>query len=95
VVVYSDQDFAAETKRITKGRGADLIIDGVGRSTFTGDLEAVAARGHIVIFGAAILSGPPDPMSPIALMSRSVSLSGGSLQNLTRTREELMRRATT
>jgi len=91
VVVYSDQDFAAETKRITKGRGADLIIDGVGRSTFTGDLEAIAARGHIVIFGAA--SGPPDPMSPIALMSRSVSLSGGSLQNFTRTREELMRRA--
>ena len=91
VVVYSNEDFAAETKRITKGHGADLIIDGVGRSTFKGDLEAVAARGHIVIFGSA--SGPADPISPNVLMSRSVSLSGGSLQNFTRTREELMWRA--
>lgn len=91
VIVYTDEDFVAETKRITGGRGADLIIDGVGRSTFKGDLEAVAVRGHIVIFGAA--SGPADPLSPNALMPRAVSLSGGSLQNFIRTREEMMRRA--
>jgi NADPH2:quinone reductase len=91
VIVYTDEDFAAETKRITNGHGADLIIDGVGRSTFKGDLEAVAIRGHIVIFGAS--SGPADPISPNALMGRSFSLSGGGLQNFIRTREELMRRA--
>ena len=51
MIVYTDEDFVAETKRITGGHGADLIIDGVGKSTFKGDLEAVAARGHIVIFG--------------------------------------------
>src|ERR1700739_2987672 len=59
VVLYTEQDFVAETKRITNGRGADLIIDGVGRTPFKGDLEAAATRGHIVIFGAA--SGPADP----------------------------------
>lgn len=91
VIVYSDEDFVAETKRITQGHGADLIIDGVGRSTFKGDLEAVALRGHIVIFGAA--SGPAEPISPNALMGRAVSVSGGSLQNFIRTREELMQRA--
>lgn len=91
VIVYTDEDFVAETKRITKGHGADLIIDGVGKSTFKGDLEAVAIRGQIVIFGAA--SGPADPISPNALMGRAVSVSGGSLQNYIRTREELMRRA--
>ena len=91
VIVYTDEDFVAETKRITKGHGADLIIDGVGKSTFKGDLEAVAIRGQIVIFGGA--SGPADPISPNALMGRSVSVSGGSLQNFIRTREELMRRA--
>lgn len=91
VIVYTDEDFVAETKRITKGHGADLIIDGVGKSTFKGDLEAVAIRGQIVIFGAA--SGPADPISPNALMGRAVSVSGGSLQNYVRTREELMRRA--
>jgi len=76
---------------ITSGHGADLIIDGVGRSTFKGDLEAVAIRGHIVIFGK--WSGPADPISPNALIGRSFSLSGGSLQNFIRTGEELMRRA--
>jgi NADPH2:quinone reductase len=91
VVVYSDEDFVAETKRITKGHGADLIIDGVGKTTFKGDLEAVAVRGQIVIFGAT--SGPADPIAPNSLMPRAVSVSGGSLQNFIRTREELMRRA--
>jgi NADPH2:quinone reductase len=91
VVVYPGEDFVAETKRLTNGHGADLILDGVGRSTFKGDLEAVAVRGHIVVFGAA--SGPADPISPNALMPRSVSLSGGGLQSFTGTREELMRRA--
>ncbi len=91
VIVYTDEDFVAETKRITNGHGADLIIDGVGKSTFKGDLEAVAIRGHIVVFGAS--SGPADPISPNMLMGRSFSVSGGSLQNFIRTREELLRRA--
>jgi len=56
-----------------------------------GDLEAVAAHGHIVIFGGA--SGPADPISPNDLMTRSFSLSGGSLPNFILTREELTRRA--
>jgi NADPH:quinone reductase len=91
VVVYPKQDFVAETKRITKDHGADLILDGVGQTTFKGDLEAVAVRGNIVIFGGA--SGPADPISPNALMARAVSLSGGSLQNFIATRKELMARA--
>ncbi|PYU23420.1 MAG: NADPH:quinone reductase [Acidobacteria bacterium] len=91
VIIYADEDFVAETKRITSGHGADLIIDGVGKSTFKGDLEAVAIRGHIVVFGAS--SGPIDPISPNALAGRSISVAGGSLQNFIRTREELMRRA--
>ena len=91
VIVYTEQDFTAEAKRITKGRGADLIIDGVGRTTFKGDLDAVAVRGHIVIFGAA--SGPADPVSPNALMPNALTVSGGSLQNYLRTNEELMQRA--
>ncbi|MDA8387151.1 MAG: quinone oxidoreductase [Nitrospiraceae bacterium] len=91
VILYTKEDFAAETKRITQGRGADLILDGVGKSTFPGDLDAVARRGHVVIYGAA--SGPADPVSPNALMPESISLSGGRLNNFTATREELLRRA--
>jgi len=91
VIIYTEQDFVAETKRITDGRGVDLIIDGVGRTTFKGDLEAAAVRGNIVIFGAA--SGPGDPVSPNALMPKALTVSGGSLQNYLRTPEELRQRA--
>ena len=91
VIIYTEQDFVAETKRITEGRGVDLIIDGVGRTTFKGDLEAAAVRGHIVIFGAA--SGPADPVSPNALMPKALTVSGGSLPNYLRTPEELLQRA--
>jgi NADPH:quinone reductase len=91
VVLYTKQDFVAETKRLTEGRGADLILDGVAKSTFTGDLEAVALRGHIVVFGSA--SGPADPVAPNALGAKSISVSGGSLGNFIATREDLLRRS--
>jgi len=91
VILYTKQDFAIETRRLTKGRGADLILDGVGKNTFKGDMETVAIRGQIVMFGAT--SGPADPISPNALMGRSVSISGGSLPNFISNREEMMNRA--
>jgi NADPH2:quinone reductase len=91
LILYTRQDFVTETKRLTDNHGADLIIDGVGKATFAGNLEAAALRGHIVIFGAA--SGPADLISPNSLMVRSLSVSGGSLQNYILTRDELMRRA--
>ncbi len=91
VILYRSQDFASETKRLTGGRGADLILDGVAKSTFTGDLEAVALRGHIVVFGSA--SGPADPVAPNALGAKSISVSGGSLGNFIATREDLLRRS--
>ena len=91
VVLYGKQNFVNETKRLTGGRGAELILDGVAKSTFTGDLEAVALRGHIVVFGSA--SGPADPVAPNSLGAKSISISGGSLGNYIATREELLRRS--
>jgi NADPH2:quinone reductase len=91
LILCTQQDFAAETKRLTNGHGANLIIDGVGKTTFAGNLEAAAVHGHLVIFGAA--SGPADPIAPNSLMVRSLSVSGGSLQDYILTRNELMRRA--
>ena len=91
VILYTKQDFAPEVRRLTHGHGADLIIDGVGKTTFGGNLEAAALRGNIVIFGAA--SGPADPISPNVLMLHSLTISGGSLFNYILTTEELMGRA--
>ena len=91
VILYTQKDFVTETKRLTGGRGADLIIDGVGKTTFAGNLEAAALRGHIVIYGMA--SGPADPIGPNSLMGKSLSVSGGSLGNYIANREDLLRRA--
>ena len=91
VILYTKQDFATEVMRLTNRHGADLIIDGVGKTTFPGNLEAAALRGNIVIFGAA--SGPADPISPNVLMGRSLTVSGGSLFNYLLTTEELLTRA--
>jgi NADPH2:quinone reductase len=91
VIRYTRQDFVAEVRRLTGGRGADLIIDGVGEATFAGDLKAAAVRGHVVLYGAA--RGPAEPIAPNGLMPRSLTVSGGSLGNYTRTRDEPLGRA--
>jgi NADPH:quinone reductase len=90
-IINTERNFVAETLRLTDGQGADLIIDGVGRTTFAGNLEAAAVRGHVVVYGQA--SGLPEPIQPISLMDRSISVSGSLLNNFVRTREELLRRA--
>jgi len=91
VILYTEQDFAAETKRLTDGRGVDYIVDGVGRTTFPKDLDAVRTRGHICLYGQA--SGPAEPLAPAALMGKSITLSGGNMSNYVQTRDELLRRA--
>ena len=91
VILYTQQDFAIETKRLTNGRGADLIIDGVAKTTFVGDLEAAAIRGHIVLYGSA--SGPADPFGPNSLQPKALTLSGSTMVHFIATREDLMRRA--
>jgi len=91
IILYTSQDFVAETLRLTADQGAELIIDGVGRTTFAGNLQCAAVRGNVVIFGSA--SGEAEPIAPNSLQKRSLSVSGGSLFNYLRTREELMGRA--
>jgi NADPH:quinone reductase len=91
VILYTTQDFVAETKRITDGRGAQLILDGVGKTTFKGNLDAAAAQGHVVIFGSA--SGPADPISPNALMPKALSMSGGTLFYFAANHKDIVRRS--
>lgn len=91
IINYTTQDFVTEIKRLTNNHGADLIIDGVGKTTFPGNLKAAALRGNIIIFGAA--SGPADPISPNVLMEHSLTISGGTLFNYLLNREELLMRS--
>lgn len=91
VILYQQRDFVEEVKRLTDRYGVDLILDGVGKTTFAGNLQAAALRGNVVIFGAA--SGPADPILPNVLMQRSLTISGGSLFNYLLSRTELFERA--
>ncbi len=91
IILYTRDDFVELTNNMTQGIGADYIIDGVGKTTFTKDLDAVKKRGTICIFGSA--SGAAEPLQPNALQLKSLTVSGGSLFNYLDTREEILHRA--
>jgi NADPH:quinone reductase len=71
VILYREQDVAAEVKRITGGRGVPVAYDSVGKDTFEGTLASLGRRGLFVSFGNA--SGPVPPFPPARLAQ------GGSL----------------
>jgi len=90
---YTTEDFVAETRRLTGGEGAQVVYDGVGRDTFEKSLDALAVRGTMVLFGQASGAVPPFDAQ---LLSRkgSLYLTRPTLAHYTRTREELLGRAT-
>lgn len=92
VIVYSRTDFVVEVKRITEGRGVNVIYDSVGKSTFLPGLDVLMPRGLMVIFGAS--SGPVAPIDPQILNQKgSLFLTRPTLGHHISTREELLRRA--
>jgi NADPH2:quinone reductase len=92
VVLYSTNDLAADVKRLTGGRGVDVVYDSVGRTTWEASLRSLAPRGMLVLFGQS--SGAVPPVDPL-LLSRSGSLflTRPMLAHYTATREELLARA--
>lgn len=91
IIFYTKQNFVEEVKKITNDIGVDYIIDGVGKTTFTQDLDAVRYRGHICIFGSS--SGPAEPLLPNSLQTKSITVSGGTLFNYMNSRVEILSRA--
>ncbi len=92
VIVYTRQDFVAETKRLTGGQGVQVIYDSVGRTTCVPGLDALAPRGMMVLFGQS--SGPVEPLDPQLLNRKgSLYLTRPTLVHYTATPEELRRRA--
>jgi NADPH:quinone reductase-like Zn-dependent oxidoreductase len=72
-IVAPDHDFAAQVREITKGHGADVVYDGIGKASFAGSFEALAMRGHLVLYGEA--TGMPDPISHAMLAGKSATVS--------------------
>lgn len=90
VILYTETPFAEEVLRLTGGRGVDLVLDGVGRSTFEGSVRAARVRGQVVLFGQA--SGEPEPIRPRRLLG-SRTLTCATLFDYVRTRDELLHRS--
>jgi NADPH2:quinone reductase len=92
VIVYTEQDFESEVKRITSGHGVDVVYDSVGASTFLKSVNCLRPRGMMVTFGNA--SGPVPEISPLLLSQKgSLFLTRPTLAHYTATREELLDRA--
>ncbi len=92
VILYTQQDFEVETKRLTENKGVHVVYDGVGKSTFEKGLNVLRPRGYMVLFGGA--SGAVPPVDPIALSQKgSLFLTRPSLVNYIATREELEQRS--
>lgn len=91
-ILYKDSDFDAETRRLTAGKGVDVIYDSVGKTTFEKGLNVIRPRGMMVLFGGS--SGAVPAVDPIVLTQRgSLYLTRPSLGNYIATREELQHRA--
>jgi NADPH2:quinone reductase len=88
VILYTKQDFVAEVKRLTSGKGVDVVYDSVGKTTFEGSLNCLRPRGLLALFGAA--SGPVPPFDLIQLSSKgSLFITRPTLWHYVATRAEL------
>jgi len=93
VIFYTKQDFEAETKRLTDGKGVHVIYDGVGKTTFDQDLNVLRPRGYLALFGAS--SGTP-PLFDLGKLAQKGSLfvTRPTLVHHIASHDELQHRAT-
>src|SRR5881227_3410500 len=92
VILYTEQDFEVEVKRLTGGAGLRVIYDSVGKTTFEKGLSCLAPRGMMVLFGQS--SGPVGPFDPQVLSQKgSLFLTRPTLVHYIATRAELLARA--
>jgi NADPH2:quinone reductase len=91
-IVYTEADFETETRRLTEGKGVEVVYDGVGKATFDKDLNVLRPRGYLVLFGGS--SGAVPPFDLIKLSQKgSLFITRPTLAHYTATREELEWRA--
>lgn len=92
VILYTQQDFVAEVKRLTGGKGVQVVYDSVGKTTFDGSLDCLMPRGMMVLFGQS--SGPVAPLDPQVLNRKgSLFITRPTIAHYVATQEELAARA--
>ena len=89
---YKSQDFEAEVKKFTGGKGVEVVYDSVGKTTFEKSLNCLARRGMMVLFGQS--SGAVPPVDPQVLNQKgSLYLTRPTLFHYAAAREDLLERA--
>src|SRR5208282_2706269 len=92
VILYAHQSFEDEVKRLTGGKGVDVVYDSVGKDTFEQSLNCLRPRGMLVLFGAS--SGPVPPFDLIHLSGKgSLFITRPTIWHYIATRAELEWRA--
>ncbi len=92
VILYTEQDFQKEVRRMTDGKGVQVVYDSVGKTTFMKSLDSLAPRGLLALFGQSSGSVPPFDAALLAQRG-SLYLTRPSLAHYVLTREELLWRA--
>lgn len=88
VILYTEQDFEEEVKRITDGAGVNVVYDSVGKSTFAKSVDCLSRFGYMVLYGNA--SGPVTEFNPATLGPKgSLFLTRPTLFDYLATREDL------
>ena len=91
VVIYAEEDFVAAVKRITTGRGVDVVYDAVGLDTYIRSMDCLRPRGLLALYGEA--SGLVPPIDPRELLFRkSLFLTRAGLDHYIADRRELRAR---
>ncbi|MCZ6860680.1 MAG: quinone oxidoreductase, partial [Alphaproteobacteria bacterium] len=92
VILYTQQDFEPEVKRLTDGAGVDVVYDSVGKTTWEGSLNCLRPRGMMVFFGNS--SGPVPAIAPLTLTQKgSLFMTRPSLLHYAASREDLEQRS--
>ena len=92
VILYSTQDFVAEVKRLTNGKGLNVVYDAVGKDTFDKGFDCLVPRGMMVLYGQS--SGPVGPFDLQVLNAKgSIFVTRPSLNHHIAARQELLQRA--
>jgi NADPH:quinone reductase len=92
VIIYTRQSFSEEVRRLTAGRGADVVYDSVGQSTFDASLRSLRPRGLLALFGQASGPVPAFDLRRLGELG-SLFITRPSLAQYTQTRDELEWRA--
>jgi NADPH2:quinone reductase len=92
IILYTRQDFEAEVKRLTAGKGVQVVYDSVGKTTFEKSLNCLAPLGYMVLYGQS--SGPVPPFEAALLSAKgSLFLTRPTLFHYTADRASLEKRA--